>query len=206
MFEKWRSSKKKFIKKINVIEDIFDEKNLINYVYAKLFKKSIIDKENLEFIVNSHYQEDMVFSFIYCLNVKKASILNKLNYNYILHNDNSVFNLKKRQEVFISYKYLYEYLKKNKAKEYLYKYLYKLFNLYAIGGSYVLMSNSKIISNEDYKKYKKEFFRQILKSIPLPFKSKVYLIFWYSASSILRILKLNEFLLKIRHKLRKEVE
>ena len=68
------------------------------------------------------------------------------------------------------------------------------------------MSNSKIISNEDYKKYKKEFFRQILKSIPLPFKSKVYLIFWYSASSILRILKLNEFLLKIRHKLRKEVE
>ena len=151
--------KKKFIKKINVIEDIFDEKNLINYVYAKLFKKSIIDKENLEFIVNSHYQEDMVFSFIYCLNVKKASILNKLNYNYILHNDNSVFNLKKRQEVFISYKYLYEYLKKNKAKEYLYKYLYKLFNLYAIGGSYVLMSNSKIISNEDYKKYKKELTR-----------------------------------------------
>ena len=196
--------KKKFIKKVNNVSDIFDEKNLINYVYAKIFKKSIIERENIEFIINSHYQEDMVFSFIYCLNVKKVSILNKLNYNYILHDTNSVFNLKKRQEVFISYDYLYRYLKNKNVEKKVLGYLYKLFNLYAIGGSYVLMSNSKIVSNEDYKKYKKEFFRKTLNSIPLPLKSKIYLIFWYNISSILRTFKLNEVLLKIRRKIRGE--
>ena len=146
----------------------------------------------------------MVFSFIYCLNVKKVSILNKLNYNYILHDTNSVFNLKKRQEVFISYDYLYRYLKNKNVEKKVLGYLYKLFNLYAIGGSYVLMSNSKIVSNEDYKKYKKEFFRKTLNSIPLPLKSKIYLIFWYNISSILRTFKLNEVLLKIRRKIRGE--
>ncbi|WP_315523535.1 glycosyltransferase [Fusobacterium massiliense] len=196
--------KKKFIKKMNNISDIFDEKNLINYVYAKIFKKSIIEKENIEFIINSHYQEDMVFSFMYCLNVKKVSFLNKLNYNYVLHDMNSVFNLKKRQEVFISYDYLYRYLKKKNVDKRVLRYLYKLFDLYAIGGSYVLMSNSKIVSSEDYKKYKKEFFERTLNSIPLPLKSKIYLIFWYSISSILRTFKLNEFLLKIRRKIRGE--
>ena len=196
--------KKKLVKKIKNIKDIFSEKTLINYVCAKIFKKSIIEKENIEFIVNSHYQEDMVFSFMYCLNVKKISFLNKLNYNYILHDTNSVFNLKKRQEVFISYDYLYRYLKNKNVDKRVFRYLYKLFDLYAIGGSYVLMSNSKIVSNEDYKKYKKEFFRKTLSSIPLPLKSKIFLIFWYNISSILRTFKLNEVLLKIRRKIRGE--
>ena len=196
--------KKKLVKKIKNIKDIFSEKTLINYVCAKIFKKSIIEKENIEFIVNSHYQEDMVFSFMYCLNVKKISFLNKLNYNYILHDTNYVFNLKKRQEVFISYDYLYRYLKNKNVDKRVFRYLYKLFDLYAIGGSYVLMSNSKIVSNEDYKKYKKEFFRKTLSSIPLPLKSKIFLIFWYNISSILRTFKLNEVLLKIRRKIRGE--
>ena len=121
--------------------------------------KIIIDK-SIYFIENSHYEEDTVFSFIYSLNVKKIGIVNKLNYNYILHNNNSVFNLKKRLDTFISYDYLYKYLKNKNVDKEIFKYLYKLFNLYAIGGSYVLMSNSEIVSNEDYKKYKKEFFRK----------------------------------------------
>ena len=66
------------------------------------------------------------------------------------------------------------------------------------------MSNSKIVSNEDYKKYKKEFFKRTLNSIPLPLSSKIHLIFWYSISGILRTFKLNEVLLKIRRKIRGE--
>ena len=184
--------------------NIFDEKNLIVHVCNKIFKKDVILDNNIYFIENSHHEEDMVFSFIYCLNVKKVSILNKLNYNYILHDTNSVFNLKKRLDTFISYDYLYRYLKNKNVDKRVFRYLYKLFNLYAIGGSYVLMSNSKIISNEDYKKYKKEFFRKTLNSIPLPLKSKIFLIFWYNVSSILRTFKLNEVLLKIRRKIRGE--
>ena len=196
--------KRKFPKLSMSRNDIFDEKNLIVYVYNKLFKKKIVIDNNIHFIENSHHQEDMVFSFIYSLYVGKIGLVNKLNYNYILHDNNSVFNLKKRLETFISYDYLYKYLKNKNVDKDIYKCMYKLFNLYAIGGSYVLMSNSEIVSNEDYKKYKKAFFERTLNSIPLPLKSKVCLIFWYSISGILRTFKLNEFLLKIRRKIRGE--
>ena len=185
--------KRKFPKLSMSRNDIFDEKNLIVYVYNKLFKKKIVIDNNIHFIENSHHQEDMVFSFIYSLYVGKIGLVNKLNYNYILHDNNSVFNLKKRLETFISYDYLYKYLKNKNVDKDIYKCMYKLFNLYAIGGSYVLMSNSEIVSNEDYKKYKKAFFER-----------KVCLIFWYSISGILRTFKLNEFLLKIRRKIRGE--
>lgn len=198
--------KRKLVKKINSINDVFDEKNLIGHVCNKLFRKKIIIDKDVYFLESSHYQEDMVFCFIYCLNIAKVSILNNLNYNYVLHSDNSVFSLNKRLQVFISYKYLYNYLKDKNVDKSAYKYFYKLFNLYAIGGSYVLMSNSRVVSNEDYQKYKKEFYKNTLNSIPLPFKSKISLIFWYTSSSILRSFRLNRLLLKIRHKIRKEVK
>ena len=104
-----KTIKKKFLKSSINENNIFDEKNLIVHVCNKLFKRKIIIDKSIYFIENSHYEEDTVFSFIYSLNVKKIGIVNKLNYNYILHNNNSVFNLKKRLDTFISYDYLYKY-------------------------------------------------------------------------------------------------
>lgn len=188
--------------------DIFYEKNLLCYVWNKLFKKDLIIKNNISFLETSHFGEDMVFCFIYYLYVKSVGVIDKVNYNYILHGNNSVFNIEKRLDVFKSYKYLYDYLKEKQVSSEIFDYFYKLYNLYAIGGSYMLLSNSKIILEQDYKKYKNIFLEKNLSTInemKLPLKIKLYLYLWYFTSYVVRVFKLNEFLLKIKRKIRKEI-
>lgn len=190
--------------KLNNTEILY-EKNLLCYVWNKLFKKDLITKNNLFFLKSSHFGEDMIFCFMYCLHIKSIGVINKINYNYILHGNNSVFNIEKRLDVFKSFQYLYDYLKKKQVSEETYYYFYKLFDLYAIAGSYMLLSNSKITSKQEFNRYKKIFLEKNLTVINLPLKNKLYLYFWYFMSHIIRFFKLNEILLLIKRKIRKEI-
>ena len=90
----------------------FNTEALIEFVWNKLYRKSIIVENKLIFPINSHAGEDMVFNVLFLVNSKKISILSEELYHYIIHGDNSIYNLEKRLGIFISIDAIYEYLKK----------------------------------------------------------------------------------------------
>ena len=181
-----------------------EEKNLIMLVVNKLFKKEIIEKRKINFLEECHYQEDLLFSFQYTIYAKKIETIREEYYNYILHGSNSVYNIEKRLDAFETYRNLYEYLNK-KDMRYLLKYYYKLFDLYVIGGIYLLLSDKNYISIEDYLKYRRIFFDKIFNFKYIRLKSKIKLLFWYIISILIRKFKFKEKLLKIRRILRREI-
>ncbi|MPS73225.1 MAG: glycosyltransferase family 2 protein [Chryseobacterium sp.] len=79
---------------------------LENPPFAKLFKKSIIDKNSLRFDKELKNGEDFIFVLEYALHCKKITFINKFTYNYNLNSDSSV-----TQKYFKNY---YYHLKKTK--------------------------------------------------------------------------------------------
>lgn len=71
--------------------DFNNEKELLNFTeviktqlgpWAKLFKKSIIDKYNLRFLIGVAYGEDRIFNWEYLLHCNNALIINNIVYYY----------------------------------------------------------------------------------------------------------------------------
>ncbi len=61
--------------------------------YCKLFKRSIINANNISFPLNIHYLEDAIFVLEYILKCKIVCALNEANYIYELHNGSLVFTI-----------------------------------------------------------------------------------------------------------------
>ncbi|OJX30068.1 MAG: hypothetical protein BGO86_05875 [Chryseobacterium sp. 36-9] len=75
-----------------VPEDFFNGNNFIleNTPFAKLFKKSIIDDNNIRFNINLKNGEDFIFVLQYALVCKKIDFINSYTYNYNKESDSSV--------------------------------------------------------------------------------------------------------------------
>lgn len=75
-----------------VPEDFFNGNDFIleNTPFAKLFKKSIIDDNNIRFNINLKNGEDFIFVLQYALVCKKIDFINSYTYNYNKESDSSV--------------------------------------------------------------------------------------------------------------------
>lgn len=182
--------------------DYLSHENRIANPVNKLIKKKII--KNTLFPKNIHYAEDIVFCFKIILKTNKIGHIEKVYYNYIYHNNNSIFNLEKRSDIFIAFKELYNYLVEENYindKKILRKF-YKNFNFYAIKGVFFMLLNPKLVSKEKYKKYEKLFYEELKKIKFLPLKSRVLIYFYRGIVLIIRKFNLYNILKKLKNYLK----
>ena len=175
-------------------------KNRMANPVNKLYRKNII--KNILFPIDTHSGEDIVFCYKSILKAKKINHIEKSYYYYIYHGNNSIFNLEKRLGIFIAFKELYIYLKDNdylKNKEIIKKF-YENFNFYAIRGAFFMLLNPKLVSNEEYEKYDKLFYKELKKIKFLPFKSKVLVYYYRNIIWGIRKFNLYDILKKIKNK------
>lgn len=168
------------IPKIKNKFDYFSPKNRIANPVNKIFNRKLILKKKIIFPVDTQNCEDLVFCFKALLSIKNISSISKSFYNYIFHGNNSIFDLNRRLGVFISFNEIFKYLKEIELKNdrNIMKKFYELFNFYAIKGVFFTLLNTKQISEEEYKKYDKIFYKELQKIDFLTLKSK-FLIFYY---------------------------
>lgn len=158
--------------------DFLLRENKITNPINKIFKKDLIIKNNIIFPINTHSVEDLVFCFKATMSTDKIGYVYKSFYNYLLHGNNSIYNLEKRLGVFISFDEIYKFIEEKKLltdKELMDKF-YKLYNFYGIEWTFNMLSDTKKVSKEDYKKYKKIFTKKLNEQKFLNFNSKILII------------------------------
>lgn len=182
---------------------LLDPKNKIANCYNKLFKRKMLKKYKIVFPENTHNSEDLVFCFEALCVANKIISIPKGYYNYVLHGNNSVFNLEKRVGVFFALKELFLYLEKNdyiKNKKIMDKF-YKNFNLHGIKMPFFMLLNYKLVSKDKYKRYKKLFCEELKKLDFIPLKSKALIYFYRSILWIVRSFNLYYILKEIKNKI-----
>lgn len=145
----------------------------LNVIWNKLYKKDIIETNNIFFNTEINLGEDFIFNCNFFKNINSIKIINKSYYNYFRRDNNSLVSkfrtdiVKRRTLIYSEWKKLYEkYNIYNECKENMQKYegflMYN--NLYTI-----FSKNCKLTSSE-----KKEFLKELLKSENINF---VYIFF-----------------------------
>ena len=128
----------------------------------KLFKKEIIIREQLRFPEDTHCGEDLCFSICYLLNCKSISLIKKCLYNYELHGENSIYDLKKGKGLFISFRKVYEYIQSKNLqsdKELMEKFSY-------LSKEHIKSSFKRLLTDRknfriNYEEYKKSYHKNI---------------------------------------------
>lgn len=185
--------------------DYLKEKNRMANCYNKLYKREQIIKNNLFFPVDTHYAEDLYFSFINLVIAKNICHIEKCYYNYILHGENSIYNLDKRFGVFISFNKLYMYLFKNGylSNNFIKKIFFENFKSYVIRGTFFTLINPEQVEYTSYKTYIKSFHSEMKKINYLRIREKVYIEYYRFFIYIIREYNLYFILRKIKRKLKK---
>jgi glycosyltransferase len=150
----------------------FDTDALVEFACNKLHKKSIIIENDLTFPINSHAGEDMVFNVFSLINSKKISVVPNELYHYIIHGDNSIYNLEKRVGIFISLDIIYNYLKKRNFIEV--DEIFKRFK--TLSKIHLKTSFRKLLyakNRKEFNKYMKIFLENTSKIEYLNFKDKL---------------------------------
>lgn len=197
----FENTKRVSIPKILNRNDYFKFENRIANAYNKIFKKNMILENEIDFLVTSHFAEDLVFCFKAYLCTDKISYISKSFYNYIIYGGNSIYNLDKRIGVFASFKEMFEYLKIKKLdnNKQMIKNFYELFYLYPIKFAFFTLLNPEKVSDITYKKYDKIFYEELNKIEFLDLKSKILIFYYRTLVFAVRKLHLYFFLKKIRN-------
>ena len=171
----------------------FNTEALVEFACNKLHKKSIIIENDLIFPINSHAGEDMVFNICSLINSKKVSVVPNELYHYIIHGDNSIYNLEKRVGIFISLNTIYNYLKKKNFIEV----EEVLKNFKTLSEIHLKTSFRKLLyakNGKQFNQYMKIFLRNTSKIEYLNFKDKlkiynrafmVYIIYYLKLKKII---------------------
>ncbi|MGL4866632.1 MAG: hypothetical protein ACRC4T_26355 [Cetobacterium sp.] len=85
-------------------------------VCNKLFKRKIIIEKKIEFPLNIHMGEDLVFTEKYVSVSRKNLDLEENLYDYYLNSNSVSFNLKKRLEIYRSLDEIIKFMNNNKIK------------------------------------------------------------------------------------------
>ena len=128
----------------------------------KLFKKEIIVREQLRFPEDTHCGEDLCFSVCYLLNCKNISLIKKCLYNYELHGENSIYDLKKGKGLFISFRKVYEYIQSKNLqsdKELMEKFSY--LSKEHIKSSFKRLLTDRKNFRRNYEEYRKFYYENI---------------------------------------------
>ena len=85
----------------------FKDKNLVSMICSKLWRLDLIKEKNIRFNPKIKLAEDFVFNVSVLLEAKKISVLGKADYHYVLHDNNSVFNVENRKDIFKAQEIIY---------------------------------------------------------------------------------------------------
>lgn len=203
----YENTRKKVVPNIksNFLEEYLLPKNKIALCWNKLFKRVLIEKNKIKFPESIHYAEDLVFTFQCFTFSRKNGIKKEAYYHYIIHGNNSIFNMKKRMDFIIAFNILYKTLEKNILLDnsQILKGFYKNFN-YHLKLSYLLLLNKKVINENEYKKYDKLFYDELKEIKFLPFKSKVLIYYYRSIVWVIRSFGIYDELKKIKNILKRK--
>lgn len=158
--------------------DFLSRENKIGNSCNKIFNREFVLKKKIIFPINTHFVEDLVFCFKIMLSTDKIGYVYKPFYNYILHGNNSIYNLEKKLGVFVSFNEIYKFIKEKNLLnnlELMNKF-YELYKFYAIKCTFDLLWDYKKLKKKDYKKYKKLFFKKFREEKFLTFDLKLLII------------------------------
>lgn len=179
-------------------------KKKISNPVNKIFRKELIIKNKIRYLINTHSFEDFNFCFKIIVSTDKVTYIYKSFYNYIYHENNSIYNLKKRTGIFISFNELYDYLFKNnylKNKKIELRF-YECFNFYAIRGVFFMLLNPELVSELEYKKYNQIFYNELKKIGYLTLRSKFLIFYYRNLVFFIRKFNLYFILKKIKNRMR----
>ena len=194
-------TKKISIPKIKDKFDYFSPENRIANPINKIFNKRLIIDNKINFPINTHYSEDLVFCFKAYLSTTKITSVSKSFYNYILFGGNSIYSLEKRLGVFISFKEIFNFLEEKNLKnnKEIMKKFYQLLNFYTIRCVFFTLLNPSQVPKEKYKKYNKIYCEELKKIEFLTLKSKFLIFYYKSLVFFIRKFNLYFFLKKIKN-------
>ena len=175
----------------------------VSNIWNKIYKTDFLKRIKVTFLETIHCFEDLLFSFECYTQAKKVFYLKEPFYHYILHGENSVFNLEKRKGIFIAFNTLYEYLKENSflSDKKIKRNFYKNFHFYAIEGVYILLLNP-LVSDKEYKKYSSIFTYELKKLNFLTLKSKFLILYYRFLAFFIRKTNIYSILKKIKHSIK----
>ena len=181
--------------------EYLDIRNKPSYVWNKLFKKSLLKNNQIEFSLNTHYCEDLVFSFKNLVLTKKISIVQRPLYNYILHGNNSVYNLDKKLDTKISFLEIYNYLEKNNflKNKYVMKYFFQNFYYSGIKNVFFSLLNPNQVSKGDVKKYINIYGKMFENMKFINLKGKIIIFYYKNLVFLIRKFNLYFFLKKLKN-------
>lgn len=131
-------------------------------VWNKVYKKSIIMDNNIRFLKNSYWEDD-VFSFQIFMWAKKFSIVPDIYYHYF-YRQNSItndFSKKHIDDIVVSFKELYLYVEKNKLEN----------------------PDAKLMVNSYFDRAISSMLRMLFCNEPSVKKQKDYIIYFYEKFS-----------------------
>lgn len=181
--------------------EYLDIRNKPSYVWNKLFKKSLLKNNQIEFPLNTHYCEDLVFSFKNLVLTKNISIVQRPLYNYILHGNNSIYNLDKKLDIKINFLEIYSYLEKSNSlkDKYVMKYFFQNFYYSGIKNVFFSLLNPNQVSKEDVKKYI-NIYVKIFKNMKfINSKGKIVIFYYKNLVFLIRKFNLYFFLKKLKN-------
>lgn len=130
-------------------EFVYNQTELFNPPWNKIYKKEIIKSNKIYFLKNCHMGEDMVFNFKYFYYINKINFIKKYLYNYWLE-DGVSYSLEKRIEIFKSFDEIFEFYR-NKNFEIMKAVFKKYYEINAIKCVYKTILYSS--SDKDIKKF-----------------------------------------------------
>lgn len=136
---------------------IFNQTFLFNSPWNKIYQREIIVDNKINFLLNCHMGEDMIFNFKYFYYIERITFINKAFYNYCLESG-VTSSPKKRLEIFKAFDEIFEFYK-NKNFQEIKKTLKKYYKINAIKYTYktVMQSTlSKVEKKIQIKEIKKE--------------------------------------------------
>lgn len=177
------------------------KKNLVSFIWNKLYKKEIIVKNNIEFPTDLKLGEDLLFNFTFSLQCNEIIVFSKANYHYILHETNSVYKLDNRSDIFkVLKRILVEIDKEDKKKKILLEEKIQKLSVVHIKAAFTKFLNAS--SYKEFIKYYELFLKETDKLDFLNKKNKKKVYIRARIIKIIYILRLRA-LLKIKNKLNK---
>jgi len=169
-------TQKYLVSKKNMLQQIHTNKAIYGYIWNKLYKKSIIDKYNIEFRSNIAICEDLLFNIEY---LDKADtdivITNEKLYHYIMRGNSAVNakNINKKLTALASYQIIEELYKEKYpfALEHLYCGIFQMYFRLKLDTYIVGIKDKEKIAL--YNKKMKETYRIIIRNKDIRSKLKL---------------------------------
>lgn len=178
-----------------------DIKNKPSYVWNKLFKKQFLNDKEIFFPLNTHYCEDLVFSFKSLISAKRVLLLEQVLYNYVLHGENSVYNLDKKLDTKVSFLEIYNYLENNNflKDKYIMKYFFQNFYYSGVKNVFFNLLNPRNVSIEQARKYINIYGKMFKNMKFIQLKGKTIIFCYKNLVFLIRKFHLYFFLKKLKN-------